>query len=197
MAGWSESGSALRPAAERRPGIDGSALERHDDPVGGLDGMRIAQARPPDLDGLARVFPDLDGYYRARAQQVGVLLVARVGHRPVGAVFVSTDAAHEPEIIRRLGPVPMLHKLMVAEHVRGRLVGTRLVTAAERLLRGRGRRRVAVGVDIENERAARLYLRLGYREWAYGLLDTIREHVDDHGKIIIVPDECHVFVKNL
>jgi GNAT superfamily N-acetyltransferase len=181
----------------RGPRIDGSTAGGHDDPVGGLDGMRIVPARPADLDGLGRVFPDLEAYYRARVRQVGVLLVARVGQRPVGAVFVSTRAAQEPEIIRRLGSVPMLHKLMVAEHVRGRLVGTRLVAAAEQLLRAEGRRRVAVGVDIENARAARFYRRLGYREWAYGLLDTIREHVDDAGKIIIVPDECHVFVKNL
>jgi len=171
---------------------------RHDDPVGGLDGMRIGPAVPGDLDTLGRVFgPGARRYYLERSRQQGVLLVARVGHRAVGAVFVSTEPAKESAIIRHLGKVPMLHRLMVDEPVRRRQVGTRLISAAERLLRTGGHRRVAIGVDVENNRAARLYLRLGYQEWAYGLLETIREDVNEHGKVVVLPDECRVFVKNL
>ena len=158
--------------------------------------MRISPAVSFDLDRLELAFPGLGPYYRERTRQPGVLLVARVGHRPVGAVYVSLRAAHEPEIIRRLGRVPMLHKLMVAEPVRDRLIGTRLIAAAEAVLRRRGERRVAVGVDVDNPRAARLYRRLAYSEWAYGLLETTRERVED-GKVIVEPDECHLFVKYL
>ena len=158
--------------------------------------MRISPAVSFDLDRLELAFPGLGPYYRERTRQPGVLLVARVGHRPVGAVYVSLRAAHEPEIIRRLGRVPMLHKLMVAEPVRDRLIGTRLIAAAEAVLRGRGERRVAVGVDVDNPGAARLYRRLVYHEWAYGLLETTRERVED-GKVIVEPDECHLFVKYL
>ncbi|PRY28293.1 GNAT family N-acetyltransferase [Pseudosporangium ferrugineum] len=165
--------------------------------MGGLDGLRISPAVPSDLDALGRLFPELAGYYRDRARQAGILLVARVGRRPLGAAYVSTRPAVEPEIVRRLGPVPMLHKLMVDETVRGRRVGTRIVRAAEIVLRRQGRRRVAVGVDLGNAGAVRLYLRLGYREWAWGLLDTVREHADEAGKVIVVPDVCRVFVKNL
>jgi ribosomal protein S18 acetylase RimI-like enzyme len=166
--------------------------------VGGIDGLRIAPAVPGDLDTLGRVFgPGARAYYLERSRQRGVLLVARVGQRALGAVFVSLAPAKEDALIRRLGRVPMLHKLMVDESVRRRLVGTRLITAAEHLLRSRGQHRVAVGVDVDNGRAARLYLRLGYREWAYGLLETIREDIDEHGKVIARPDECHVFVKHL
>ncbi|MEV4636287.1 GNAT family N-acetyltransferase [Actinoplanes sp. NPDC049548] len=167
--------------------------------MGGLDGLRITRAGPADLDGLGRVFPPLDAYYRERGRDRagGILLVARVGHRPVGAVFVSTRPAHEPEIVRRLGSVPMLHKLMVDEALRDRRVGTRLIRTAECALRRSGHRRVAVGVDIGNLGAARLYRRLSYREWPWGLLDTVRENVDDTGKVVIVPDVCRVFVKIL
>jgi len=163
--------------------------------MGALDGMRIAPVCPPDLDGLGRAFPDLYDYYRSRARQPGgILLVARVG-RPVGAVFVSTRAPHEPELIRRLGRIPMLHKLMVSAHLRNRRIGTRLILAAENTKPVRDVRRVAVGVDIANEGAARLYRRLGYREWAYGVLDTIREHLDPAGRVVAVPDRCYVFIK--
>jgi GNAT superfamily N-acetyltransferase len=172
-------------------------IDRHDDPVGGLDGLRIAPAVPGDLDRLGRTFgPAAYAYYRERSHRQGVLLVARVGRRAVGAVYVSTEPAPESAVIRHLGKVPMLHKLMVDKSVQRRFVGTRLVAAAEHELRRRHHRRLAIGVDVDNTLAARLYLRLGYREWAYGLLETVREDIKD-GKVILLPDECRVFVKHL
>lgn len=117
--------------------------------------------------------------------------------RLVGAVFVSLQAPREPQLIRHLGQIPMLHKLMVDAQLRNRRVGTRLIMAAERLADVRRVGRLAVGVDIANEGAARLYVRLGYRQWAYGVLDTIREHVDAAGRIVLAPDKCFVFVKRL
>lgn len=165
--------------------------------MGGLDGLRITPAVPGDIDRLGRTFgPAAYAYYRERTQRQGVLLVARVGNRAVGAVFVSTEPAPESAIIRHLGKVPMLHKLMVDEPVQRRFVGTKLVAAAEQELRRRRHRRVAIGVDVDNPRAAQLYLRLGYREWAYGLLETVREDIKD-GRVIVLPDECRVFVKYL
>lgn len=165
--------------------------------MGALDGMRIEPARSSDFDGLSREFPDLHDYYRSRARQPnGILLVARVG-RPVGAVFVSTTPPREPELIRRLGPIPMLHKLMVTADLRNRRIGTRLILAAENTPPVRSVRRIAVGVDTDNDGAARLYRRLGYREWAYGVLDTVREHRDHLGRPVIEPDSCHVYIKLL
>jgi GNAT superfamily N-acetyltransferase len=163
--------------------------------VGGLDGLRIAPAVPGDYDRIGRTFgPVARDYYRERSHRPGILLVARVGDRAVGAVHVSTEPAPESAIIRHLGRVPMLHKLMVDEPVPNRFVGTKLIAAAERELRRRRHRRVAIGVDMDNLRAARLYLRLGYREWAHGPLDTVREEIKD-GRVTLLPDECRVFVK--
>jgi len=165
--------------------------------VGGLDGLRIAPAVPGDIDRLGRTFgPAAYAYYRERSHRQGVLLVAQVGNRAVGAVYVSTEPALESAIIQHLGKVPMLHKLMVDEPVQRRLVGTKLVAAAEGELRRMHHRRVAIGVDVDNPRAARLYQRLGYREWAHGLLETVREDVKD-GRVILLPDECRIFLKYL
>jgi hypothetical protein len=72
-----------------------------------------------------------------------------------------------------------------------------MVEAAERMLRDDGHPRLAVGVDLDNDGAARLYRRLGYREWPHGLLKTFREHGDAAGNVIVTPDECRVFVKDL
>ena len=165
--------------------------------MGALDGMRIEPARPPDLDGLGREFPDLHDYYRSRLRQPGgVLLVARVG-RPVGAVFVSAEPPREHELVRRLGLIPTLHKLMVTAPLRNRRIGTRLILAAENVKPVRKVRRLAVGVDTDNEGARRLYRRLGYREWAYGLLDTVRERLDPSGRLVTEPDRCFIYVKLL
>ncbi|MEU7902716.1 GNAT family N-acetyltransferase [Actinoplanes sp. NPDC049118] len=165
--------------------------------MGDLQGLRIAPQVPGDIDRLGRTFgPSARGYYLERSRRQGVLLVARVGERSVGAVFVSTEPAPESAIIRHLGKVPMLHRLMVDASLRRKGVGTKLIAAAEAELRRRRLWRVAVGVDVDNPSAARLYRRLGYREWAHGLLETIREDVKD-GKVIVLPDECHVFVKHL
>jgi len=165
--------------------------------VGDLQGLRIAPQVPGDIDRLGRTFgPAAHDYYLERSRRQGVLLVARVGERAVGAVFVSTEPAPESAIIRHLGKVPMLHKLMVDAPLRRKGAGTKLIAAAEAELRRRRLWRVAVGVDVDNPSAARLYRRLGYREWAHGLLETIREDVKD-GKVIVLPDECHVFVKYL
>jgi GNAT superfamily N-acetyltransferase len=197
VAGLSDSSSAFRPGGERRDGGDGRAIDRHDDPVGGLGTLRIAPRAPGDIDRLGRTFgPQAQSYYLERSRRQGVLLVARVGERAIGAVFVSTEPAPESAIIRRLGKVPMLHKLMVDEQLRRRGIGTRLIRSAEAELRRLRQHRVAVGVDIDNPSAARLYQRLAYREWAYGLLETVREDVKD-GKVILLPDECRVFLKNL
>jgi GNAT superfamily N-acetyltransferase len=177
--------------------VTGGASKRHDDPVGDLQGLRIAPRVPGDVDRLGRTFgPSARDYYLERSRRGGVLLVARIGELAVGAVFVSTEPAPESAIIRHLGKVPMLHKLMVDAALRRKGVGTRLILAAEAELR-RGRMwRLAVGVDVDNPGAARLYRRLGYQEWAHGLLETIREDVKD-GKVIVLPDECHVYLKYL
>jgi GNAT superfamily N-acetyltransferase len=165
--------------------------------VGGLGRLRIAPGVFGDLDRLGRTFgPQAYAYYLRRSRQQGVLVVARIGERAVGAVFAATGPAPEPDIIRRLGHLPMLHRLMVDEPLRSRGVGTGLISRAEAELRRRRLRRVAVGVDVDNAAAARLYQRLGYREWAYGLLATEREDIKD-GRLITLPDECRVLIKNL
>jgi RimJ/RimL family protein N-acetyltransferase len=50
----------------------------------------------------------------------------------------------------------------VPEPLRGQGIGTAIVHFAEDLVRDRGHRRVVIGVDQQNVRAAALYERLGY-----------------------------------
>jgi GNAT superfamily N-acetyltransferase len=135
--------------------------------------------------------------YAERSRLPGAVLVAEAEGHLLAAVFVSTGRPTENEIVERLGDVPMLHRLIVAAEHRGQRIGTRMIAAAETMLREAGHSLLAVGVDLDNDGAARLYRRLGYTEWPHGVLETFREHGDESGNVIVTPDECRVFVKEL
>ncbi|MFC7532547.1 GNAT family N-acetyltransferase [Actinoplanes sp. GCM10030250] len=160
--------------------------------------ITITAAGPADLILLDHVFgPFLGGVYRRRFELPGRILLAEINHRPAAAMFVSTGCPDEPEIIEHLGETPMLHRLAVVLHRRRTGLATFLIGAAEAALRERGHRRVAVGVDLENTIAVRLYDGAGFREWPHGRLKTFREHRDADGTVRITPDECLIFVKDL
>jgi GNAT superfamily N-acetyltransferase len=161
-------------------------------------GVQIRRASPADLGRLEGTFGAFLGQaYAERSRQDGAVLVAAIGRELVAAVFVATGRPAETEIVERLGPVPMLHRLNVVAGYRRREIGTRVIETAERMLRDAGHPRLAVGVDLDNDGAARLYHRLGYREWPHGILRTFREHGGEDGTVIVTPDECRVFVKEL
>jgi GNAT superfamily N-acetyltransferase len=93
---------------------------------------------------------------------LGLILIAYRDTRPLGAVFISWDDADEPEIREHLAQVPMIFHLHVARPHRGKGVGRQLLREAENWLRKLGFDRVLLGVDKSNDKARRLYLRLGY-----------------------------------
>jgi GNAT superfamily N-acetyltransferase len=160
--------------------------------------LSIRPVRVTDLRLLGAVFgPFPELIYRERLALPGAVLMAELHRRPVGALFVSTGRPDEAEIVRHLGTVPMLHRLRVVANRRRTGIGSRLVAAAEKGLRDRGHRRVAVGVDPANGVARSFYRRLGYREWTHGPLKTWREVPGGDGKVAVLPDECLVFVKEL
>ena len=95
-----------------------------------------------------------------------MLFLAKDGEAVVGQLYVRLDRPEEPELARFWPHTPFLERALVAERHRSRGVGTELFAAAERWLRKRGHRSVALAVGTENKDARRLYERLGYRDWA-------------------------------
>jgi GNAT superfamily N-acetyltransferase len=135
-----------------------------------VSGLDIRPAEEGDLPLLTRAMRQEDFFAKRIEQQAeghGVLLVAWEGAAPVGAVYVWLGPAEEPEVRRALPDVPLLVRLHVPRGHRNRGIGTRIIGAAERLVRQRGHTRVALGVGIDNIDAKRLYHRLSYREWAH------------------------------
>ncbi|WP_433728526.1 GNAT family N-acetyltransferase [Actinoplanes sp. CA-051413] len=92
----------------------------------------------------------------------GIVLVALHHDRPVGGLFVLREPADERIVRQELPGVPILHQLWVKEDMRRRTIGTQLLKAAHEQLREFGHSHVALGVDVHNKDAIRLYERLGY-----------------------------------
>jgi GNAT superfamily N-acetyltransferase len=140
--------------------------------------VEIRWATASDLPALVDAMQQAEFFTDRLARQAmgnGVLLVAWLGRRPVGNVYLWLESAEERELREHLPDVPLITHLEVLPDHRNRRIGTSILEEAERLLRARGHARVALGVDVENHRAARLYERLGYCEWPYPTVRTSRD----------------------
>jgi len=82
------------------------------------------------------------------------------------------------------------------EH-RGRGIGTTIITAAEGLARQLGHEKLALGVGIDNPRAHRLYLRLGYTDWGHGTVATSYASYLPDGTVRRFAETLHVLTKTL
>ncbi|MGA1875833.1 MAG: GNAT family N-acetyltransferase [bacterium] len=84
-----------------------------------------------------------------------VMLIADVNNFPIGQVWIDLKKKQREStgVLWALRVLPWLQKLGI---------GTRLVMTAEELLRHKGFTWSEMGVEIKNQRARRLYERLGY-----------------------------------
>ncbi|WP_367115209.1 GNAT family N-acetyltransferase [Actinophytocola sp.] len=127
-------------------------------------------------------------------QGLGRLLTAWQDSHPVGVVYLWLEPAEEPEIREHLLDTPLLTHLETHAAHRARGIGTRLIKAGEKWLYAKGYDRVALAVDVNNVRAARLYARLGYREWPYSTVECMSLTDGDGPRNIEI---CHIMVKPL
>lgn len=157
---------------------------------------RVRKARYSDHAALAAALNDGPFFAdRLRRQRngLGMLFVAEVDGEVAGTIFLWLAKADEEPIRRRLPGVPLLTHLDVVPAYRRRGVGTELVSTLEDYLRKRGRRRLALAVQTDNDNAIRLYQKLGYQDWGFGPVkcDKDVELLGGENE----PEECFVFVK--
>jgi ribosomal protein S18 acetylase RimI-like enzyme len=159
--------------------------------------VTIRPARPDDLTSLiqrlgqARFFADrLDRQSNDR----GVLLTAWRDGLVIGDVYLWLEPAEEPEIREHLPDTPLVTHLEILPEHRRMGVGTELIGRAEELLVERGCDRVALAVEVTNGAAAKLYDRLGYRDWPHPPV-ACYSHGDLNGHRRV--EICNVMVKPL
>jgi GNAT superfamily N-acetyltransferase len=127
----------------------------------------------------------------------GVLLVAWLGDRPVGDVYLMREPADVPKVRRYLPGVPQLHHLEVVGPLQRRGIGTALIHAGEDTARPLGDEQLALGVGLANVDARRLYERLGYVDWGYGPVVGTWRAVRDDGTAVAVSQLIDMLVKHL
>jgi GNAT superfamily N-acetyltransferase len=159
--------------------------------------LRIRPARNVDLAALSEELgqgPFFTDRLERQAAGLGLLLTAWRDNRPIGDVYLWLEPAEEQEIRERLPETPLLTHLEIHPEHRKRGFGTRLAKAAAQELADRGHHQVALGVDLGNHDAMRLYRRLGYREWAHPPIPCFT-FADGDGRREI--EICRIMVKRL
>ncbi|WP_439382312.1 GNAT family N-acetyltransferase [Amycolatopsis lexingtonensis] len=160
----------------------------------------VRPARSSDLESFAAAF-GAGWYFTDRLMRQregrGVLLLAWLGSRPAGYVYLWLEEAEEEPIRRHLPGVALLTHLEVRPELRNRGIGQALAGAIETRLVERGHHQVALAVRTDNPAAARLYDRLGYRDWGHGVVTCVAMAVRPDGRVLRWPERCHVLVKDL
>jgi ribosomal protein S18 acetylase RimI-like enzyme len=106
-----------------------------------------------------------------------VMLIADVHNFPIGQVWIDLEK-------KRIESTGVLWALRVLPCLQNLGIGTRLIMAAEELLRHQGFTCSEIGVEIKNPRARKLYERLGYssigkvvEEYSFKTPDGVIMHV--------------------
>jgi GNAT superfamily N-acetyltransferase len=168
----------------------------HDEPcTSPPNDLLVRTAEPRDLEAMTRAMGDADYFADRLARQDagrGQLLVALLSGQPVGHVYLGWEQPDEPELRRHLPDVPILQHLLVLGPHQRRGIGTRLMRAAERRLRGRGHHRIALAVEESNVGVVRFYDGLGYQDWRLGQVRCRPRDVDMRSSAVEI---CFVLVK--
>jgi GNAT superfamily N-acetyltransferase len=162
--------------------------------------VEIRPARDADLRALPAELGDREFFadrLTRQAEGLGVLLTAWAAGLPIGTVYVWMERADEPEVREYLPGVPLLNHVEVLGTYRNRLVGTKLVTEAERILAELGYAQVALAVNIDNTNAERLYKRLGYQRWEHDTVICSAEVRQPDGTRKVCPETCYMLIKPL
>jgi GNAT superfamily N-acetyltransferase len=141
--------------------------------------------------------PGPNRFHEARFQRhqngLSTFLIAVVNDTPVGCGEILWRGCGAPEVTERC---PELSGLTVQPARQSQGIGTAIIRTAEQFVLRRGHHRLGLGVDDENDRAAALYLRLGYQDIGCHYIDRY-PYLDEQGALRTAADPCRFLVKTL
>ena len=143
--------------------------------------IQIRRMQPDDPPRIAAAFADMnkteaqyERYWQENVEGDRVTLVAVVQDTVVGYANVIWEPDYEP--FKQQG-IPEINDMNTVAHLRKNGIGTRMILAAEEIVRQKGVRLVGIGVGVtpDYDIAQHLYPRLGYVSDGTGI------HADEWG----------------
>jgi GNAT superfamily N-acetyltransferase len=136
---------------------------------------------------------------RFRAQESGTAeyLVAWADSEPVAYALVRWEGPADEWMRERGVRGPYVEGLSVRSDLWSHGIGTAIMLEAEQRTAARGYAHIGLAVGRDNERARRLYERLGYRESGLGDFDVSWTFIDSAGNEGIEGEMCTYLVKSL
>jgi len=164
--------------------------------------LKIRKAEGSDLEALERQIhlpmPDQHSD-QLRQQDDGIVtyLVAWSELRAIAYGLIHWKGPRDSVVANKLAGCPEIFNLTVVEEFRGQGIGTQMMESLEQCVRDRHLSQVGLGVAIENDRALRLYRRLGYHKAGVpGYIDRWA-WIDSAGTSHAEADPCIFLIKEL
>jgi len=164
----------------------------------------IQPARQSDIPLLQKTFPQggIEKHpERFGRQQQGLVtyLIAWQGNEPVGHGLVKWQRpTNDPVAPLLQQPCPDLEDLFVVEELRSQGIGTQILRAAEEMAGKRGFHQLGLSADVEeNDRARKLYKRLGYDDPGFAPFTERYEYVDQAGQAHVWEGLCIYLIKRI
>jgi ribosomal protein S18 acetylase RimI-like enzyme len=158
-----------------------------------LSTVRLASLRSDEVELLQRVMPSteriIDGKRtNSHAERYAVqhsgsadYLIAWLDGEPVGHALLRWNGPADAITRGRGARGPYIEGLAVRDDRWSRGIGTAMMVEAERRALERGHEHMWLAVGVENERARRLYRKLGYGETGSGEFDVTWAVIDGDG----------------
>jgi len=161
--------------------------------------LEIRRLDPTEISALGRSIPSSFHRQRLALQETEDVeyLIAWQGEDAVGHVLLRWSGPDLADLRDRVEPVPYLEALAVQEDLRWRGIGTRLLAAAESMVRGRGFTKVGLAVGVENLAALALYARRGYKLLDLDPFEVSWSYVDHDGALNVEEERCLYLTKEL
>ena len=157
-----------------------------------------------DIALLEKRFPEAGPAKHAERfarQQKGeaIYLIAWIQGQPAGHALIKWGGSQDEPVARQIRTAtPDIEDLFVYGELRSQGIAGQLLSFAERLAREQGYTKVGLSVAVEtNERARRLYERLGYQDAHFGEYTERGEYCDEQGQPQAWEERCIYLIKDL
>ena len=161
--------------------------------------LKILPFKNGDEISLKKSFGKEDSaLHRKRAKpKENIYCIAWLDSNAVGHLLLRLAGAKEPFLKGKIKNCPHIEGVAVTEQFQGQGIGTRLIQKAEGIAKQKGFVYLGLAVNIENERAIKLYQKLGYQHSKFGTFKSSYSFKDPQGKRIRCYEKCVYLVKKL